>query len=918
MAIVALSLLVFFANLHAVHSLPAGDLQQEPVHLTERHVPTPSMLQPTISYSTGITSLQSLTISVLPSLTGSFLTGLPTGGVFTQDPIHGPGVTHSEKPLCPLETPLAPGPTASFSPISADVFQPIASGRPPQIIPFRGGHYVKKEHIVDVNVPIQTNKFYANFFLGGQGNPVWTHPYHLVWAKGIGETRSYGMAISHTERNQFAYAPYAAGSPPQYFISPIGIHHMVLSAEELGSDTVLSVEQLKAFSVYANLAPSAHAPVIMTLPVVQGMGMVTAIYNNSRPMIRSGVYFLSFDYVELISPGTHKWRVVLNDKSQWLVYVTPLNSRGIPPFTLVDSSTITGPAAFRGMIQVAKNPAQDAGEDAFDAAAGAYASGARVSGSVDGGRGRYTLKWRKSGIQTKTLLMYALPHHVESLDHVSKSALTGIRLVTTTKGYAQAVLADSITMLEDDLPTGIGFAPWAKNPSGGSGGTENVDLGPAALALVNNASHAELSQDFISQTRLNSMYYSGKGLAKFAAICYTVSNIAGNRNLAASGLVKLKDAFNVFVNNTQPSPLVYDTVWKGVVSSATYEPPYDPGLDFGNTLYNDHHFHYGYFLYTAAVIGYLDPDWLTQGDNKAWVNSLARDYANPVEDDYFPFQRSFDWFHGHSWAKGLFESGDGKDQESTSEDTFATYALKMWGRITRDANMEARANLQLAVQARSLANYFLMASDNQNQPPLFVPNKVTGILFENKVDHTTYFGTNTEYIEGIHMIPLNPSSAYTRDAQFVREEWDRYFSRGRVDQVEGGWKAILYANYALINPQGAFDFFADPNFDLQLDGGASRTWYLAYTAALLGIQNGNVRADLRHHSAAARDTTSLDVWEQDESSSAPDNRAWPHGFNWPQKSGSVSASAKDSRKHYDVPDMSWGFQDKGSGGSAEA
>jgi endo-1,3(4)-beta-glucanase len=774
---------------------------------------------------------------------------------------------------------------------------------------------VKKQHIVDEDVPIQTNKFYANFFLGGQGNPVWTHPYHLVWAKGIGETGSYGMAISHTERSQFAYGPPEAGNKPQYFISPIGIHHMVLSADELGNNTVLSVEELEAFSVYANFAPSASSRVVMTMPCVQGMGLITAVYNNAKPMIRSGVFFRSFDYVQRVGTGTFKWRVTLNDNSQWMFYVTPLFSMGIPPFTLVDSSTIEGPPGFIGMIQVSKNPAGPTGEETFDAAAGAYATNATISGTVDGSTGSYTLSWGKGGVQSQSLLMYALPHHVESFDQESKMALKDIRLVTTTKGYAQAVLANKITMVENDLPNTIGFAPWAKN-NGGSGGSDDVNLGSAALALINNAGQAELSQDFIAQTSLNSMYYSGKGLAKFAAICYTISNIADNRNLAASGLLKLKDAFNVFVNNTQPEPLVYDTVWKGVVSGATYRPPYDPGLDFGNTLYNDHHFHYGYFLYTAAVIGYLDPEWLNQGSNKAWVNTLARDFANPVTDQYFPFQRSFDWFHGHSWAKGLFESGDGKDQESTSEDAFATYALKMWGRTIRDANMEARGNLQLAVLARSLRNYFLMTSDNQNQPPAFLFNKVTGILFENKIDHTTYFGSLPEYIEGIHMIPLNPTSAYTRRAQFVQEEWDTYFSNGRVNQVQGGWKAILYANYALINPQAAYNFFADADFSTQLDGGASRTWYLAYTASLLGLQTGSVQTEAQTNSTTPEDTTIEDTTPEDtapetkpedttpdepeqnndaepSSQTGPDSvpvqnySKWPHGFNWPKKTSST-------------------------------
>ncbi len=59
---------------------------------------------------------------------------------------------------------------------------------------------------------------------------------------------------------------------------------------------------------------------------------------------------------------------------------------------------------------------------------------------------------------------------------------------------------------------------------------------------------------------------------------------------------------------------------------------------------------YGYFIYTAAVIAYLDPGWLTQGQNKAWVNTLVRDIANPSSlDTYFPTSRNFDWYHGHTW-----------------------------------------------------------------------------------------------------------------------------------------------------------------------------------------------------------------------------------------------------------------------------
>jgi len=84
------------------------------------------------------------------------------------------------------------------------------------------------------------------------------------------------------------------------------------------------------------------------------------------------------------------------------------------------------------------------------------------------------------------------------------------------------------------------------------------------------------------------------------------------------------------------------------------------------------------------------------------------------------------------------------------------------------------------------------------------------------------------------MIPLMPSSTLTRTKQFVTEEWDSFFSNGRADAVEGGWKGILYANLAIIDPAKAWSFFSQPNFDAGwLDGGASLTWYLALAAGKL-------------------------------------------------------------------------------------
>lgn len=87
------------------------------------------------------------------------------------------------------------------------------------------------------------------------------------------------------------------------------------------------------------------------------------------------------------------------------------------------------------------------------------------------------------------------------------------------------------------------------------------------------------------------------------------------------------------------------------------------------------------------------------------------------------------------------------------------------------------------------------------------------------------------------MIPLLPSSSLTRKKKFVQEEWDTFFSDDRAKKVEGGWRGILFANLALIDPKQSYSFFSQDGFDnAWLDGGASRTWYMAQAAGMLSLR----------------------------------------------------------------------------------
>jgi endo-1,3(4)-beta-glucanase len=740
--------------------------------------------------------------------------------------------------------------TAKSSLSVSDIFQAIATDAPPEQLSRRSDHPAPRKGIQPQEKKLQTNKFYSNFFLEDQALPSYIFPYSVVWANGTGATGSYGMAVSHTERVQFAGGETDPVTGAwRFYASPIGVHSVVLSATELTNETKLTTDSLEAFSVNVNLSPgSGNSSSRITYPLVQGMGLVTAQYTNSTPIIASGIGFDNITYVGAAGDNTtHKYRMELTNGFSWLAYVTPQDPEyDVNSFTLLDGSNIQGPSGFQGTVQVAKipNDATDAVE-VYDSAAGAYPTSGSISGSVEGTTGRYTLSWKKGGVQSQELLMFALPHHMQSLSEETKGSVTDIKLMTTVKGTGVAIRGESWT-LEEPLNIDMEFAPY--QPGYGS----VRDVSPEDAALINEAGASELQQDMSEMSNLDSMYYSGKELAKYAGIVFAVNDMGKNVSLAQGGLERLKVAMARFVDNKQKFPLVYEDAWGGAASSASYNTG-DSGQDFGNSFYNDHHFHYGYHVYAAAVIAYLDPTWLETGTNKAWVNTLVRDYANSITDDpYFPFSRNFDFYHGHSWAKGLFASADGKDQESSSEDTMASYAIKMWGSVIGDKAMEARGNLMLAIQTRSLDNYYLYRDSNEVQPREYIGNRAAGILFENKIDHVTYFGNKIEYIQGINMIPMMPFSTVTRRRDFVQTEWDQFFAKN-ISAIESGWRGILMSNLALIDPEASYQFFSGKSGDYKdnmLDGGASRTWYLAYAAGLKEAEAANYESPAPSNSTA--------------------------------------------------------------------
>lgn len=522
------------------------------------------------------------TIQILPTprieadTVGTIHTYLETAGGLTDGPLltsEIPTPTSLISTVPAMVIKLAT--TIEMARVSNDIFDaPIATSAPPSSIGQRGDHPVARLGVQQTG-PISTNKFFQNFFLGSQSSTTVLHPYSVAWAKGQGVTQSWGLAVSHIDANQFAFGPTNAYGASSFFINPIGIQSMVLSAAELGPNTSLTTTQLTDMSALVQLRQSATTAPVIQFPLVQGSAFVTAEYSGGTPVIQTGVFFLSVTKANTQPrPGVTKYKIELNDGKTWLLYAH--STSGSPlELQVVNNGLMRSNSTFSGTIQVAKDPGN--GEALYDAASGQYATGVSLSGSARGMHGAYSFNFQKAGLGGAPLLMFALPHHVQSFDITTAEAVhPGLQLQTTTKGIAKAVVADTWTMVEPRMPVSMSFVPWTNSRG------RTSELSDAAKSRILEVARSELSQDMDAQSNLNSMYYSGKvssaednnvnlvyvllilsqtivqALAKFAMILSVTYDMLGNSELTAAGLQKLQAAFAVFASNKQIFPLVYE------------------------------------------------------------------------------------------------------------------------------------------------------------------------------------------------------------------------------------------------------------------------------------------------------------------------------------------------------------------------
>ncbi|KAI9141186.1 endo-1,3(4)-beta-glucanase [Paraphysoderma sedebokerense] len=688
--------------------------------------------------------------------------------------------------------------------------------------------------------PIPTNKFYTLLFLpDARLSPVFVHPYMI---KPLRES-PYGFGVGYSEKKVLGVG---TGTPDRvqfyfnFYFRHVGFSALEFTRLPSSQQPIMSVPEYDQLSAHLRFANPNNENEFLVAPLVRGMAYVTVEFRNLTPLLHT-----QFAIVGL-SQTKGKAILRLSSRQTWIVYT--LGADGIDmdiEWKLEGGRLIADKKVEFAVVRVAVVPTMEMRMERssvsieefirfLDLGRSVYPVGVNIQAVHDtrNRKGLYSLGFQLAGKRGDDLLHYTLPHHRQVIEpELSGLELTPLKISSTTKGPMLAYYGNQWVFSEDIAPV----APYAFLPP------RQPDI--SKLPLIQPAIQQDLSNSSFDQLDIMSKfhalnYFAGKSMSKLAHVCLVVSERSWptyDARLSRICVDKLKDIINSFLENRQKNPLRYDTVWKGILGrnglgrALGGVDPEDRLYDFGSSYYNDHHYHYGYFLVASAILHRLDPTYRAV-ELRLFIDSLARDVSNPSSSDiHFPPFRSFDFFSGHSWSNGIFDLPDGKDQESISEELNFHYGLKLWGIVTNRTNLENLGNLLLTMTKRSAYNYFFIMNDNTNHPKQYIKNKVSGILFEGKVDHATWFGRNMEFIHGIQMIPVTSIMEFFREPKFVREEWED-MELGRVlNDItnDRGWRSILLLNLAIIEKEKAWQELVNLNV---WDDGLWKSWALVWAA----------------------------------------------------------------------------------------
>ncbi|KAG2186363.1 hypothetical protein INT43_002801, partial [Umbelopsis isabellina] len=447
-----------------------------------------------------------------------------------------------------------------------------------------------------------------------------------------------------------------------------------------------------------------------------------------------------------------------------------------------NGNTLQSQSGYSGTIRMALLN-QTSQEAILDQYVGTYATGLTMSYAVSGNTSTQTWQWSTVGTSSNLLLM-SWPHHRKVLQNPVSANIQYL----TTKGYMKGTVGNTWT-LKHTLPSITWFTPNAVQSSCIAQLNQTLDYDVNALSVI-------VPGDF---------YYWGGAFARAARLALIADHI-GRKDLVTKVTTILAESFAYWLDPTHAPGAAYETGWGGVVNAAGWN---NANVDFGNAFYNDHHFHYGYFLYGASVLGKYNSTWLNQ--NKVFLTHFARDIGNPSPSDpYYTVTRHMDWFAGHSWASGIANGAGSRDQESTGEAINGYYGLHLYAQVTNNAALIDYSRMLLAIEEMGAQTYWHLypsVTTDTPYPETAFRNLITvGNVEDWQAGAWLFWGAQRTEIAAIQMLPLTPIGEVTYDKPWISNIIP--YCQGELSDptIGDAFKSVIYAAYATVNPQQAYNY----------------------------------------------------------------------------------------------------------------
>ncbi|CAL5186118.1 unnamed protein product [Lathyrus oleraceus] len=598
-----------------------------------------------------------------------------------------------------------------------------------------------------LSTPLPTNSFFQNFALKNGDQPEYIHPY-LIKSSNSSLSVSYPF---HHFNSAFIYQVFNAD----------------LTITSIAQKTNQSSNENHIISSYTDLSVTLDIPSTnMSFFLVRGSPFLTVSVTKPTPLSISTIHaILSFSSNDNLTKFTFR----LNNDQTWILYASS-------PIKLSHELSEITSEPFSGLIRITLLPDSDSkNEDVLDKFSPCYP----LSGdAMLKGNNCVEYKFEKKG--SGDLLMLAHPLHLQLLSK-NDSNLT--------------VLNDFKYKSIDGELVGVVGDSWLLK-------TDPVSVTWHSSKGVKKESHDEIVSSLLkdveglksSPITTSSSYFYGKLIARAARLALIAEEV--NYLDAIPIVVKfLKESIEPWLDgNFNGNGFLYDKKWGGII---TKQGSTDTGADFGFGIYNDHHYHLGYFLYGIAVLAKIDP--ISGKKYKSQAYSLLEDYMNLSikSNTNYTRLRCFDLYKLHSWAGGLTEFADGRNQESTSEAINAYYSAALIGMAYDDAELVANATTVTSLEILAAKMWWhVKEGENLYEEDFAKENRMMGVLWSNKRDSGLWFAPPAwrECRLGIQLLPLLPiSEAVFSNGDYVKELVEWTLPALNREGVEEGWKGFVYA-----------------------------------------------------------------------------------------------------------------------------